>query len=309
MHGGREKNLMQGRSQGAEKSYDSALMSLRLRTLVIGSLAAAVALVSTAAPAASALHEAVAPGSWKLEAGESLGRGQALVSANGRTKFLFDDDGNLVLYEDGMMEWSSGTGGVGADRLIMQPDGDLVMYRSHPSGDEPIWSSESGGFPGAVLSVGDDGGVVIRRVDTPILWSVAVPAPDVGLTGVQHIVYGRGDQMVWLVAADGTLFDSYSVSGRATSPVPGRYKVFSKSRYTQSRTGTVLMEYMVRFVKRLPARSIGFHTIPTTRSGRPVQTEEELGRFRSAGCVRQSNDKAEQLYHWTPVGTPVIVLA
>ena len=278
--------------------------------MVIGSLAAVVALVSTVGPAASAPHQAAEPGSWVLEAGESLGRGQALVSANGRTKLLFGHDGDLVLYEDGVMEWSSGTGGSGADRLIMQADGDLVMYRSsHPSGDEPVWSSGSGGFPGAALSVGDDGGAVVRRDDTPILWSAALPAPDVGLTGVQHIVYGRGDQMVWLVAADGTLFDSYPVSGRATSPVPGRYKVFSKSRYTQSRTGTVFMEYMVRFVKRLPARSIGFHSIPTDRSGTPVQTLDELGRFRSAGCVRQSDDKAEQLYHWTPVGTPVIVLA
>ena len=275
--------------------------------MVIGVLLAALAV--TAGPAAAALHVAAAPDGWVLEAGESLGRGQALVSADGRTKFLFGHDGNLILYKDGVMEWSSGTGGAGANRLIMQADGDLVMYGSHPYGDEVIWSSGSGGFPGAVLSVRDGGGVVVRRDDTPILWAAAVPAPDVGLPGVKHIIYGRGDQMVWLVAADGTLFDSYSVSGRATSPVPGRYRVFSKSRYTQSRTGTVLMEYMVRFVKRLPARSIGFHTIPTTRSGRPVQTVDELGQFRSAGCVRQENDKAEQLYHWTPVGTPVIVLA
>lgn len=275
--------------------------------MVIVGLLAAVAL--TAGPAASALHVAAEPGRGELEAGEYLGRGQALVSANGRTKLLFGPDGDLVLYEDGVIEWSSGTGGAGADRVTMQADGDLVMYRSLPYGDEPVWSSKSGGFPGAVLSVQDGGGVVIRREDTPILWSVAVPAPDVGLSGVKHIVYGRGDQMVWLVAADGTLFDSYSVSGRATWPIPGRYKVFSKSRHTQSRTGTVLMEYMVRFVKRLPARSVGFHTIPTTRSGRPLQTVDELGQFRSAGCVRQSDDKAEQLYHWTPVGTPVIVLA
>ena len=69
------------------------------------------------------------------------------------------------------------------------------------------------------------------------------------------------------------------------------------------------MECMVRFVKRLPARSIGFHTIPVTRAGTPVQTVDELGQFRSSGCVRQRTDKAEQLFDWTPVGTPVVVLA
>ena len=277
--------------------------------MALGSLVAVVALVSTVGPAASAPHEAAAPDRWVLEAGEIMTPGQALVSANGRTRLRFDYDGDLVLYRDGAVRWSSGTGGTGADRLIMQTDGELAIYGPLAYGPQPVWRSNSGGFPGAALSVRDDGGAVVRREDTPILWSVAVPAPDVGLSGVKHIVYGRGDQMVWLVDVDGTLFDSYSVSGRATSPRPGRYDVFSKSRYTQSRTGDVFMEYMVRFVKRLPARSIGFHTIPVTRAGTPVQTVDELGQFRSSGCVRQRTDKAEQLFDWTPVGTPVVVLA
>ena len=284
-------------------------MFLRDRTLAIGLLAAAVAVVSTAGPATSVPHEAATPDGRVLEAGEVLTLGQALISANGRTRLLFGSDGNLVLYEDGSPRWSSGTGGTGADRLIMQADGDLVMYRPLAYGPQPVWRSHSDGFPGAVLSVRDEGGVMVRREDSPVLWSAAVPAPDVGLSGAKHIVYGRGDQMVWLVDADGTLFDSYPVSGRATYPRPGRYEVFSKSRYTRSRTGTVFMEHMVRFVKRLPARSVGFHSIPVTRSGVPLQTVDELGRFRSAGCVRQRSDKAEQLYEWTPVGTPVVVLA
>lgn len=277
--------------------------------MVIGALAAAVAVASAVGPAASALHQAALPDRWVLELGEVLTLGQALVSPNGRTKLRFDHDGNLILYRDGAVTWSSGTGGTGADRVVMQADGELALYGPLANGPQPVWRSNSGGFPGAALLVRDDGGVVVRRADTPILWSAAVPAPDVGLSGVKHIVYGRGDQMVWLVGADGTLFDSYPVSGRATYPRPGRYEVFSKSRYTQSRTGTVLMEYMVRFLKHLPARSVGFHTIPVTRSGRPVQTVDELGQFRSAGCVRQRTDKAEQLYDWTPVGTPVVVLA
>ena len=277
--------------------------------MAIGGLVAAVVLASTVGPAASALHPAALPDRWVLEAGEALTLGQALVSPNGRTKLRFDHDGDLVLYRDGAVHVvvryqrnRSRQGGHAGRRRT----GALRAGRLRPPACLEV---EQRRIPGAVLSVRDDGGVVVRREDTPILWSAALPAPDVGLSGVRHIVYGRGDQMVWLVDADGTLFDSYSVSGRATYPRPGRYKVFSKSRYTQSRTGTVFMEYMVRFVKRLPARSVGFHTIPVTRSGRPVQTVDELGQFRSAGCVRQRTDKAEQLYHWTPVGTPVVVLA
>ena len=32
-------------------------------------------------------------------------------------------------------------------------------------------------------------------------------------------------------------------------------------------------------------------------------------KARSAGCVRQRNDKAAQLYEWAPIGTPVAVVA
>ncbi len=266
-------------------------------------------LVGTASWAVAPSGNPAAPRKVSLEPGEVLRPGEALVSSNGRTELAFQDDGDLVLYRDDTMSWSSGTAGSGGGHLVMQTDGDLVMLSLYGPFPRPVWRSSSGGFPGARLSVRDEGGAVLRRSGEPILWSAGLPAPDVGLNGEKHIVYGRGDQMVWLVEADGTLFDSYLISGRATDPPPGHYRVFSKSRHTQSRTGTMLMEYMVRFVKRAPGRSIGFHSIPVTRSGVPVQTEDELGLYLSAGCVRQSYDKAEQLYNWTPVGTPVAVLA
>lgn len=244
-----------------------------------------------------------------LEPGESLARGQSVASTNGRYRLVFQNDGNLVLLADGSVQWASGTAEQGADRVIMQHNGVLAIYRPLTWGSEPVWISRSVGADGAVLSVRDEGGVVIRREGHPILWSAALPAPDVGLPGVKHVVYGRGDQMVWLVNADGSLFDSYPVSGRATWPVPGRYKVLSRSLRSQSLSGHVWMEHMVRFVQPKGRAATGFHSIPVTWSGRPIQTEEQLGTFRSLGCVRQRADKAEQLYDWAPLGTPVIVLA
>ena len=266
-----------------------------------------------------------------------LDRGQAIVSPDGRSRLVLNQDGDLVLYRDTTELWTSGTGGQGADRLVMQYDGNLVLYRDAPmmwgarlGGDgggvtpyraalasrrpfpyglQPVWASETRGFPGAALAVRDDGGAVIRQNGSPILWSVELPAPEVGLAGVQHVVYGRGDQMVWLVKADGTLLDSYPVSGRANSPKPGRYRVFSKSRYTRSMSGGITMGFMVRFAKAASGVAIGFHDLPVGPDGVPLQTEAELGQFRSAGCIRQSADKAVQLYEWAPVGTVVVVLA
>ena len=123
----------------------------------------------------------------------------------------------------------------------------------------------------------------------------------------QRIIYENADQRVWLIDADGRLVDTYLVSGRAGVPAPGTYSVFSKSVFTSAGHGGITMEHMVRFAHgaTLP---IGFHAIPRYRDGTPMQTEAELGQFRSAGCVRQSDLKAEALYAWAPIGTPVHVL-
>jgi lipoprotein-anchoring transpeptidase ErfK/SrfK len=103
------------------------------------------------------------------------------------------------------------------------------------------------------------------------------------------------------------VFDSYLISGRYNDPLPGNYAVFSKSRYAFAGHDGITMEHMVRFAhgRRL---AIGFHSIPKYGNGSPMQTEEQLGTYRSSGCVRQRADQAEQLYNWAPVGTPVIVL-
>jgi lipoprotein-anchoring transpeptidase ErfK/SrfK len=67
------------------------------------------------------------------------------------------------------------------------------------------------------------------------------------------------------------------------------------------------MRWMVRFTRgsRLP---IGFHDIPRSRSGRPLQTEAQLGTYRSHGCVRQATVDARALYDWAPLGTTVVVV-
>ena len=89
-------------------------------------------------------------------------------------------------------------------------------------------------------------------------------------------------------------------------PAPGTYTVYSKSPLAWSHNG-ITMEHMVRFAYGRTA-SIGFHAIPHRANDEPMQTEEELGTFQSAGCVRQADAKAAALYQWTPVGTTVVVV-
>ena len=153
---------------------------------------------------------------------------------------------------------------------------------------------------------------VTRAQMATFLWRASLrkaggSAPYVGLPGVQHVVYERGAQRVWLIEADGSVLDNYPVSGRDGTPTAGRYQVFSKSVDAWSFAPGVTMKHMVRFTRGRSGAAIGFHAIPRS-GGVPIQTEQQLGQFRSAGCVRQRDDKAEQLYEWAPIGTPVVVL-
>jgi lipoprotein-anchoring transpeptidase ErfK/SrfK len=102
--------------------------------------------------------------------------------------------------------------------------------------------------------------------------------------------------------------DTYLVSGRKGIPYVGTYSVFSKSVNAWAPYGGITMKHMVRFVR--PGTwgnkwSYGFHSIPRYSNGQPMQTEDELGTFRSGGCVRQADYKAAALFAWADIGTTV----
>ncbi len=140
---------------------------------------------------------------------------------------------------------------------------------------------------------------------TPVAPPGSSGLPEGSGTG-RRVVYSVSEQRVWLVEADGRIDRTYPVSGKAGEPAPGSYEVFSRSRH--ARRDNVTMEYMVRFVD-LPVYDIGFHAIPVRRNGSPIQSESELGQYRSKGCVRQSVADAAYLWDWAPNGTPVFVTA
>ncbi len=132
------------------------------------------------------------------------------------------------------------------------------------------------------------------------------PYPQVGEG--KRIIYSNSQQRIWLIDENEQLVDTYLVSGRKGIPYSGNYRVFSKSVNAWAPYGGITMKHMVRFVR--PGTwgnqwSYGFHSIPRYPDGRPMQTEDQLGTFRSGGCVRQADAKAKALYDWAPIGTPV----
>ena len=124
----------------------------------------------------------------------------------------------------------------------------------------------------------------------------------------RRVVYSESRQHVWLVSAAGEVVRHYAVTGRADWPRPGNYKVFSKSTFSVSWDGRFYMYWMTRFVKSVHA-NIGFHSIPKTWAGVPIQKESDLGKpLGIGGCVRLRYYAAKFLYTWAKLGTPVVVL-
>ena len=122
----------------------------------------------------------------------------------------------------------------------------------------------------------------------------------------KRIVYCVGCQRVWLVESDERVSRTHLVSGRANIPRKGTYSVFSKSMKAVAGSRKATMTHMVRFA-RGRSLAIGFHAIPRDLRGRPIQTEAQLGTYRSLGCVRQADADAVALWNFAPLGTKVVV--
>ncbi len=112
-----------------------------------------------------------AAGCGVLGVNQALGRGQGLSSCGGSLSFVHQGDGNVVAYDagrGGSAVWSSGTSGQATDALVMQGDGNLVLYAP---GGRPIWSSGTHGQPNTVLAAQDDGNVVLYAPGGRAVWS------------------------------------------------------------------------------------------------------------------------------------------
>ncbi|MBF0425264.1 MAG: hypothetical protein HQL66_05555 [Magnetococcales bacterium] len=116
--------------------------------LLTGLLAAVAGFFSVAAQAADT-----------LPSGTMLGKGQAVVSADNNYMAAFQDDGNFVLYDLKFKRptWASNTSGKTSDRIVMQSDGNLVIY----NGTSAVWASNTAGKGGAYLKLGTDGNLIM----------------------------------------------------------------------------------------------------------------------------------------------------
>ena len=102
-----------------------------------------------------------------LQAGESLNRGESLNL--GPFDVTLQDDGNLVLSDDGKAVWSTGTNGQGVERATLQNDSNFVLYTG--SGEAKWDSKTNKSKDGARLVLQADRNLVVYSADGEALWA------------------------------------------------------------------------------------------------------------------------------------------
>src|SRR3954453_3565147 len=99
-----------------------------LRTLLSVLVLALFAIIPAAAEA---------QGVVTLSGNQQLNVGNQLLSSNGRTRLVMQSDGNLVLYQTdtGGALWSTGTSGKPVAHALTQMGGNFVLYDA----DNSVW--------------------------------------------------------------------------------------------------------------------------------------------------------------------------
>lgn len=156
----------------------------------------------------------------------------------------------------------------------------------------------------------DHGSGSSTRQDTTQTHTRSTALPARSGTG-KRVVFDVSAQRVWLVAADGTVEQTYLVSGSKYHNLDiGTYHVTSRSRYATAYNSAETMDYMVRFTtSNKSSTPIGFHSIPATPDGTLAEARSGLGTPASDGCIRQWVTDAHALWDFAPEGTTVVVQA
>lgn len=105
-----------------------------------------------------------------LRANEGLAPSDVLESCDGLSQLIMQPNGNLVLYREGEVRWASNSSVSmpGPTAVVMQADGSLVVYDTDA---QPRWQLGAADSPGAYLAVQNDGTLVLYGSDAQVLWA------------------------------------------------------------------------------------------------------------------------------------------
>jgi hypothetical protein len=97
----------------------------------------------------------------------TLAKEDWLTSPNGRYQLILQPDGNLVLYDlqNGHQPiWASDTNDESANAAVLQDDGNFVLYGL----PDPVWATGTDGQGPCSLTLRDDGTLVIAPIPASV---------------------------------------------------------------------------------------------------------------------------------------------
>ena len=104
-----------------------------------------------------------------IHPGHGLTAGESASACDGVHSLVMQHDGNLVLYGSGVALWQSDTAGTDGYVAIMQTDGNLVVYGRRSNA---LWDSHTNGHFGVNgLTLQDDGNMVLYDTGSNPIWS------------------------------------------------------------------------------------------------------------------------------------------
>lgn len=103
-----------------------------------------------------------------LSSNNLLGVGNQLMNTNMTHRLILQGDGNLVLYRNNIPLWASNTSGARNPQLLLQNDGNLVLYAE---GGRAIWNSGTVGSQKTLVLMQNDGNMVIYNENNTPRWS------------------------------------------------------------------------------------------------------------------------------------------
>ena len=221
-----------------------ALTFVRLLT---ASVVAAAALTVIATAPSGAL--AASP---DLNAGQSLTPGQMLVAPGGGYFAVLQSDGNFVVYTaQNHPIWASGTSG--GTLLVAQGDGNIVLYAGGPGSYRPIWATGTSSIGPVSLVMQTDGNLVVYNAIQP-LWAsksghipilpraIGVNQPFYSPSGQYEAIFqGDGNFVVYRLSATPQAIWSSGTGGQGANQMllqgDGNVVIYAGSRPVWS-TGT-----------------------------------------------------------------------
>ncbi len=92
---------------------------------------------------------------------------QSIDTTDRRFRLVLQPDGNLVLYSPNRALWATGTDGKSAAYLAMQTDGNLVLYDHN---NQPLWYTNTSAVGKSYLAMQTDGNLVLYNLLNQHTW-------------------------------------------------------------------------------------------------------------------------------------------